>query len=667
MTQLFLDGQEVVPDTKSTIKFVRENPLFKKSSTYTYEVELPMGIERNHRFFGNINRVDVAKEKTVYEARLVVDNITILCGIGHITAVTESSVKVQLLGNEASYNFRNKLDNLFIDELDLGDWFWTTWPDGSFYGRNGWGYYPTDQKFTGTSNPTFYRAQYGLPSEDSAKTREDRIFGHEYPWVAYPVMNSSADFLCNRAEFLAIGNEVRLRIYADERSDWEDRNVWTQPVFGFAVQPFIWIMAQKIAAATGFNLEDEDNALLKDTFLKRIFIVNANNMNECNKCLPHWSVNEWWTNIENAFGVVMTVDYASKSMVLRKRKDHYLQSGITTDIHESEDAFTTEIDDETESDISVCNVGFADHEDNPAMNLSEFITDNARVNSEFANITELLDWAKASGNLTDYKDTIFKCNDGRHFIYADNCGIDGKPGLIEVDMFRPRLTDQEKDVEVELKFVPAQFVEIEVVGYQRRPRPGQGNGFDDIPAVKMKTRALQVPNIHEMDWYKKHEGVGIDIEAILKGEEEESTKEEGIPDVVYIAIEDNDGRDEITDATRYDSEEPSSYTFKYPRPLLHERAHAPIDGNSQLKDSPVSLSLIPIQDQTNLASATIENSVDIDTKHRYCIRFLSKEIPDAGHIFLIRNRRFVCERIEVSISQRGIDSLMTGYFYEFSS
>lgn len=153
----------------------------------------------------------------------------------------------------------------------------------------------------------------------------------------------------------------------------------------------------------------------------------------------------------------------------------------------------------------------------------------------------------------------------------------------------------------------------------------------------------------------------------MKGEEEESTKEEGIPDVVYIAIEDNDGRDEITDATRYDSEEISSYTFKYPRPLLHERAHAPIDGSQQLKDSPVSLSLIPIQGQINLASATIENSVDIDTKHRYCIRFLSNEIPDSGNIFLIRNRRFVCERIEVSISQGGMDRLMTGYFYEFSS
>ena len=135
MTQLFLDGQEVVPDAKSTIKFIRENPFFKKSSTYTYEVELPMGIDRNHRFFGNINRIDVAKEKTVYEARLVVDNITVLCGIGHITTVTETSVKVQLLGNEASYNFRNKFDNLFIDELDLGDWFWTTWPDGSVESR----------------------------------------------------------------------------------------------------------------------------------------------------------------------------------------------------------------------------------------------------------------------------------------------------------------------------------------------------------------------------------------------------------------------------------------------------------------------------------------------------------------------------------------------------
>lgn len=667
MTQLFLDGQEVVPDTKSTIKFVRENPLFKKSSTYTYEVELPMGIERNHRFFGNINRVDAAKEKTVYEARLVVDNITILCGIGHITAVTESSVKVQLLGNEASYNFRNKLDNLFIDELDLGDWFWTTWPDGSYRKNGKWEFYPEGKEFKGDTWPVMTRTMDDSTGEGRYATQASNLLSGKYPWVAFPTINETAERRRNSFGFFT-SDDVNYRL---ELCQWGHPYLSNSelesdsPTYALNVQPFVWLMAKKIAKATGFTLSDDANALLQDGFLKRIFIVNANDFIQCNKCLPHWSVNEWWTNLENAFGVVMAVDYASKSMVLRKRKDHYLQPGITTDIHESEDAFTTEIDDETESDISVCNVGFADHEDNPAMNLSEFITDNARVNSEFANITELLYWAKDSSDMTDFKDTIFKCNDGRHFIYADNCGIDGKPGFIEVDMFRPRLTDPEKEVEVELKFVPARFVDDEAGVY----RLIQGDGIITSTPMyeiiaKVPIRTLQVPNISKT---ARDTRLKIDIERILDGEDEESSNSDEMPDVIYIAIDDPEGRDTIYFAEKIDSTKKIEHEFKYPRPLLHERAHAPIDGNPQLKDSPVSLSLIPIQGQTNLASATTENSVDIDTKHRYCIRFLSNEIPDAGHIFLIRNRKFVCERIEVSISQRGIDRLMTGYFYEFRS
>ena len=67
--------------------------------------------------------MDVSKVSRILTAELIVDNVTVLLGTAHITAVTETSVKVQLLGAAASYNYGNKMDNTFIDELDLGDWY----------------------------------------------------------------------------------------------------------------------------------------------------------------------------------------------------------------------------------------------------------------------------------------------------------------------------------------------------------------------------------------------------------------------------------------------------------------------------------------------------------------------------------------------------------------
>ncbi len=43
MTIIYLDGQPVVASTKS-IKLTSENTFFTKTSSYTYDVELPLDI-----------------------------------------------------------------------------------------------------------------------------------------------------------------------------------------------------------------------------------------------------------------------------------------------------------------------------------------------------------------------------------------------------------------------------------------------------------------------------------------------------------------------------------------------------------------------------------------------------------------------------------------------
>ena len=57
----------------------------------------------------------------------------------------------------------------------------------------------------------------------------------------------------------------------------------------------------------------------------------------------------------------------------------------------------------------------------------------------------------------------------------------------------------------------------------------------------------------------------------------------------------------------------------------------------------------------------------IDGKNQRCIKFLSDEIPDPTRIFIFHNKRYVCEKIEIQITEKGIDQVKTGYFYEIVS
>lgn len=669
MIQIFLDGlQAAVPD-KTSIKFTTENPYFTKTSSYTYEIELPLPISANRMIFGWIDRLDVDISTRTMSARLVVDNRTILVGTAHVTSVSNTSVKVQLLGSEASYNYGNKMAETYIDELDLGDWFMTTWPDGSMwnYLSNQWSY-NSERKFRGSAAPVWARTfeKTGLMAnitEEQYDIHINNIFGDKYPWVAYPTVNSNADFLCNCPQFMEFSsdsNEFKFLIgmRPDDRPDtvWE----WGTEPLSFCVQPFVWIIAEKIAAATGLELKREDNVLYTDQFFSRIFIVNANNYIECNKCLPHWTVGSWWNNLEDTFGLVLDINEITGRVRLIKRSEFYKDSH-SHNIKEVLDEHLVGLDDDTNYDISVNNTGFSSFDSSPFDLLEEAITDNADFNDSFDDISSLLEWGKNIGEvgLLKYKSTIFRCKDGHQYIYTSE-SADGKAGFIEVNMFRPRMSNPvNEEMEVELKFVPARYVECEFKYFLRT------SSQIEEKSGSFKAMALQRPDISDMSQSTSSGEATIDIEAVLNGDEEAQTKE-STEDVIYIAIADNSERQEIETIIKNDSGKQVECKFLYPLAILREQIIAPLDSSPIKKFPGVSLSLIPIEGQTNLASETLTGSVSIDTLNRYCIKFIADAIPDVGSVFNIRNRLFVCEKIEADITVAGLGRMLTGYFYKIT-
>ena len=57
-------------------------------------------------------------------------------------------------------------------------------------------------------------------------------------------------------------------------------------------------------------------------------------------------------------------------------------------------------------------------------------------------------------------------------------------------------------------------------------------------------------------------------------------------------------------------------------------------------------------------------AASIDSHNEIAIKFLTDEIPDPSKIYIFHNKRYICSKIEMNVSDDGIDKEKTGYFYE---
>ena len=58
--------------------------------------------------------------------------------------------------------------------------------------------------------------------------------------------------------------------------------------------------------------------------------------------------------------------------------------------------------------------------------------------------------------------------------------------------------------------------------------------------------------------------------------------------------------------------------------------------------------------------------IKIDNRNCMEVKFKSDDIPDPSKIYIIRNKRFVCEKIELEVKDDAIEPVYTGYFYMLS-
>lgn len=662
MIQLFLNNTRVQVKSGSNIKLTSENPYFKSGSSYTYEVELPLSIPMNKAFFGYIDRIDVRKQIVTYDARLMCDNRIILIGTAVLINVTESAAKVQLLGVAASYNFKNKMDETYIDELDLGDFASETWDDysaGAVWPGDRPG---ADGQYHPIENRRVAGSAYGYGSNHWSSA-PDYLFDGSKGWVMFPIYNATADVVCNDWVYRqAATNSTNYTLQFEPNRGGEREDMEEPPCRIVAPQPMVWLIAKKIAAATGKELPDENNALLKDDFLRRIFIASAAGYAQYKMSLPHWTVNEFWNEVEQAFGVVVYMPEDDDRMAILKRRDYYETKAKRIVINKVVDEFQVDIDDDTNKDISVDNVGFESFDSDSEDFLSDGVIDSARYIDTFDDIESIrnyylsLSGTEKTNWLLSIKDVIFRCKDGRQYVYFaetyDN------PQFREVNQFRNRIVNEKKDeVDISLKFVPCKFIEHEmrILRYSERHA-----GAESVVIGKAPVKILSRPDRSDTAYLYEQISETPNLEYIISGDED-ALEKESPENLIYIAIipESNPGG-----TVSFNINNVNYNNQKYPEPRLRTKTIWDISRDIITREGDgFSLSLVNIKDEANLYRETVEGTTIINSKIRECIKFVASELPNPGDIYLIRNKTFVCEKIEADLKEDGMDKILTGYFY----
>ena len=675
MTTLFLDGRQAVIDEGQALKLVREDTYFTKSGTYTYDITLPVCPD-NIAIFGMLSRKDISKTVEMkYKALLVVNNRDILNGTATVTNISEEEIKVQLMGGNSELNFYTKNENRYLDELELGTWYDDEAISSTDLTMRTMGERIQSQFDSDIASMGLHQAYKKLCRRLWNENTKD----NPCKWVALPCWNENYEVTCNN---------FGIKHFADESAYYACIN--DIDTVNLSAQPYLVPMIERIFEHLGYPIVE--NSLRDNEFFMHLVIVTANNRSAIAHALPHWTIKEFIEEIENLFAVVIHINEATKEASIKYR-GNYFDEHIEY-IDNVLEEYSVEVDSENTDDIANANVGYSEvseydriETDIKELAKYDYSFDNADFSTGLQNLINHLynlrrnDKTEDYSSLFKYKGTIFKIC-GRSVIielfdYVDEDGDTGTyknhAKVLLVDEFSDRINVEDKtDVDIELKICPAKY----------KP-DGDVSFYDNSGAVVGTKTCYHLVKADNTDPAGIDDETKVYIAGLISGETEKvDTKE----DLMSICLYDGGfvKRDFTGDSTQEyfrsfltQVAHPNGVQCFYPSGYLMSTytANTYTGGGQIQKFANESLALNIDSFQQNIGgkmytyrtfySEVFKNLNRIDTQVKYCFKFITDKIDlPVNSTFIIRNRKFVCEKLEYSIGAKSVDKLVTGYFYE---
>lgn len=612
MIRLMIDGKVAVLKAGTSFKLTRMNPYFEDQGDFTFEVQLPLdGCAENLAIFGALHRAEVGVAgwaNVELPMHLIAPPVDVV-GVAKVMTVTDAEVKVQLLAGKSAVNDFGKDANgndLYIDELDLG------------------------LKLENPNTPVGFQEGYD----------KDHLF------VTFPVRDGDG----------MIVNYPKWKY-------WTKNNVVTEKVckyMNYAVQPYLATVVNAIFKALGYV---KKWSVFDTSWLKGVFVANNAQTSDVNDVLPHWTVAEFFKELQRTFGVYLEV---KESVDVRGKVFKTVNLiGLSSHYEEGADVVLTRVTDELTTDIDhddgkTTLEGNTDYEHGSipgVVRLPDEVWEKAVVMT-FNNETLLRQWVGHHVVSDEEKATskwlFVDLNLKRTHAFLKSAK-DGKFYLAEVDLFPPLIKNgpfygatTKRDINTRLRIVPLQM------GYQSfefeyviHPTGGGEDvlpsTFDGYPVLVSQTQSVVVP---EKQAYSVNDAIGGD-----GGSGESRTK----PDKLEVAL----------NSCVAWGKQPDLFPYK----LALGVNLLPTDDGFYLPltvatNAAQPFRLRPSAHDDVCVGRNLAFAERIKTAAEHQFVFLDDMEIDPTATYVIKGKRYACHKMEVTIDTNGVQPLKRGYFYE---
>lgn len=632
MTQLYIDGHLCDLPTDFKITLVTENLYFSKASTYTYDVKLPMlPFSNNAKIFGHLNRFDKSLSTRSWPAQLIVDNKVIVNGTAVVVGITEADISVQLLQGNSELNWKQKTENTYIDELDLGNaGEWGLKFENGHLKPN-----ISARAYNYTFEAGFY---YWSPKQLAEHNNGNVIFTPIINAGTNEVMNPIAYMELSRNQVLFPNDDYYCLNDIDNTENPIHPNTpisywFTLYPSRLAPQPKFSLMLTKIFNA--LDVPIVENELVGTEIYDNFYLANSSEVYHIAEMLPHWTVPELITQLQNLFSCVIDIKTDGTHIILRKNA--YSETAEQLTLPNVADDFETEIDDDS--------VTLADSDKAKKYDISYPDYQTAFLGDDFKAVP-IVTAAELTLTANPY---VFSRTDYGSKVSSPLLDQQGKVTGNNVDHYEAQpATDDDYTTLKLLPTRPKSDIEME---YRWAFYSDNGTLIRGKQAYAYK---LFITGAEGKDTEIERQNIQELLDAL------EAPETRPTLDKICLGFATGDFHQKTAD---------SSLISEYPLIVSQYQAAKTAANGDTIAAQTLDMSLT---DRTlpngnvlkNMYVKYYKDTPVIEVGKSTIVNFVTNTMPDVLLQFLIKNQLFACKQIKYSITARGFEKIAEGEFYK---
>ena len=444
--------------------------------------------------------------------------------------------------------------------------------------------------------------------------------------VYLPIYNETTDKIMNKYHYdIASGDAVYSNTVGQDLA---------------AVQPNLLFVLRKVLQHYGFTL---DAGVYDAEPWNSIYVASCKATRKLCKALPHWRSSDFFNEVANLFCARFVVSDAEKKVSLVTMKDYFSADAV---VISPIDEYKADIEENAEKqDLLSSNIRYA---------VSDSIFHEWDIIPQevvracqpiaFDTYVEMAESDEAS----PHHNNIMVCPDG-WFAYWERTNETTTPPCRrnkgfkreQINQFGALVRDESDDDSVELKICPSAMTDRQHLGDSIYPY------YIYVHMPSKSEYAYVAESIEDMTAQER----------IENATEASNENEQSSADLMEVFFFDN-----TLTPTEYQNDS-IPHDYEIVLPMAFTDAWMFMTGNGY--HSYWSFAL----DRCNptvmdFVGKLHKGTVTFNTKARHAFKFLSDQMPDPTRVYIIRGKRYGCEKIEANITADGLDRLMTGYFYE---